>query len=197
MQKYEAEHPGTIVEDQTAFIGKVPRDIRDLPRSALPAIPIQAKDFWDFELYFPKEYTQGNDSPDAPVKSTEICYRDMYRGGAVKIQLGTQKTMFYLPKDEHVEIPKLSDISSANPKDMQYYLVPADWEPYYEGHKQPNAVAAAPKKFELSVTALESDFDMQRLESSIRKGFVIDNVAQYQLDAQGTTKIIFTVHTSS
>lgn len=77
-------------------------------RSRLQSIPVPAFDFWDLPLIFPKNYTtvdslRGTSIDDiaAPRKlSPELCYREMFDQGAIKIQLGAQKTMFYVPPRE-------------------------------------------------------------------------------------------------
>lgn len=131
IEKYKKSH-SNIAIDKTAFLGNIP-DMKKIKRSELPAISVNSFDFWDLDLLFPKEYTQGNSDENAPIKTTEYCYRDMFRAGAIKIQLGTQKTMFYIPSEDGVIQPHLSDVFKVSLTASNYYLVPADWEPFYKG----------------------------------------------------------------
>ena len=91
-----------------ALIGKIPEKYDNKRRGLYPYIPVEPFDFWDKPLIFPKEYI------DASGKkvSAEMCYREMFDQGAIKIQLGRQKTMFYIPPH--------------NPDD---FFVCADWIP--------------------------------------------------------------------
>lgn len=72
-------------------------------RKNIITIPVKPFDFWDKKLYFPKEYYQ-EDTPDENSKplTAEKCYRDMFLAGAIKIQLGKQKTMFYIPDEDRL-----------------------------------------------------------------------------------------------
>lgn len=72
------------------------RPLNPLKRNETEAMPVKSHDFWDLSLIFPKEY-HGDRHDITRLSSSEICYRDMYKTGAVKIQLGSQKTMFYIP----------------------------------------------------------------------------------------------------
>ncbi len=184
IQKYIAAHPNderlqksTFRED---FIGKIP-DWNKAKRSELPAIPLKATDFWDFSLIFSKEYTQGDESPDAPRKSAEICYRDMFKIGAIKIQLGRQKTMFYIPYDEDVCLPPLNQLSKINNNDETCFLVPADWEPFYQGHKEPSSQDSTISKIQITITADEKNFDQGLIEKALRKGFALEHVLSHNI----------------
>ena len=136
LQNYIKEHPNDYriksrdFEEQ--FIGKI-RDYTIVKRSKLPPIPLKSSDFWEFPLIFPKGYTQGDDSPDAKTKNAEICYRDIFKAGAIKIQLGRQRTMFYIPEEKNVTIPPLNKLSKVKYDDLNCYLFLADWEPFYKG----------------------------------------------------------------
>ena len=92
-------------------------------RRLVPAVPVESFNFWDKLLIFPKEYHADLSNPESPLLSPELCYRDMFRIGAVKIQLGRQKTIFCIPelqRDEyHTLIYETGDT-----------LMPIAWQPY-------------------------------------------------------------------
>ena len=140
LNTYVEQHPddARIKESnfRDQFIGDIPRWDSQPKRSLFPPIQLPTTDFWDFPLIFPKEYTQGDDSPEAERVTAELCYRDMFKIGAIKIQLGRQKTMFYIPKDEGVFLPPLNKLSELGYRDENCFLVPADWTPFYKGCKQ-------------------------------------------------------------
>ena len=132
IEKYKNANPNkpTFI-DYKDFLGNIP-DMSKIKRSELPAVPVKSFDYWDLPIIFPKEYRRGNDK-DSPVVNAEICYRDMFRTGAIKIQLGSQKTMFYIPQEEKICHPPLQEAQRASVTNPDYYLVPADWEPFYKG----------------------------------------------------------------
>ncbi|WP_303814196.1 hypothetical protein [Selenomonas ruminantium] len=132
IEKYKNANPDkpTFI-DYKDFLGNIP-DMSKIKRSELPAVPVKSFDYWDLPIIFPKEYRRGNDK-DSPVVNAEICYRDMFRTGAIKIQLGSQKTMFYIPQEEKICHPPLQEAQRASVTNPDYYLVPADWEPFYKG----------------------------------------------------------------
>lgn len=184
IQQFAAKHPqdkrlkkSSFRED---FIGKIP-DWNKVKRSELPAIPLKSTDFWELPLVFPKEYTQGDESPDAIRKSAEICYRDMFKIGAIKIQLGRQKTMFYIPYDEGVYLPALNQLSKINNHEETCFLVPADWEPFYRGHEAPSSKDGTISKIQITITADEKNFDQGLIEKALRKGFALDHVLSHNI----------------
>ena len=129
LRKYQRKHPEDERVNNSSFcrefLGNIP-DWTKITRSQIPNISLPSEDFWDFPLIFPKEYTQGDDAPDAKRKSAEICYRDMFKIGAIKIQLGRQKTMFYIPSEPDVSLPPLSQLSQLIYNDENCFLVPAE-----------------------------------------------------------------------
>lgn len=161
------------------FIGKIP-DWTKAKRSELPSIPQKSKDFWDFPLIFPKEYTQGDDSPEAATKTAEICYRDMFKAGAIKIQLGRQKTMFYIPPDREVDMPPLKQLSKTRYDDRHFFLVPADWKPFYQGHSAQSAPSSTLAKIEITINADASEISQALLESALRKGFRLYHIVGHE-----------------
>lgn len=183
LQDYKAEHPNDErihhKDFEKMFIGKVP-NLALIKRSALPAIPLESSDFWDFPLIFPKEYTQGDDSPEAKPKTAEICYRDMLKAGAIKIQLGRQKTMFYIPKEKNVVIPPLNELSTLKFNDLNCYLVPADWKPFYDGPALPQTNNQDITKVEITIRTDTADFDQALLEKALRQGFAIDHISVHE-----------------
>ena len=98
LQNYIKKHPNDerikSHDFEEQFIGKIP-DWTKAKRSELPYIPQRSRDFWDFPLIFPKEYTQGDDSPDAATKTAEICYRDMFKAGAVNTARQAENHVLY------------------------------------------------------------------------------------------------------
>ena len=123
-------------ENRELFLGKIPSPVPDhrrrntdealphLPylderkRTAFSAIEVQPFDFWDEQLYFPKAYS---------TFTPERCYRDMFLAGAIKIQLGKQKTMFYIPKADN--LPPIEKLRKIKIDDKHLPLVPASWVP--------------------------------------------------------------------
>lgn len=167
---------------QGQFIGKIPHWGSQPKRSLFPAIPLPAADFWDFPLIFPKEYTQGNEDPEAERVTAELCYRDMFKIGAIKIQLGRQKTMFYIPRDEGVLLPPLDKLSEMDNRDEKCFLVPADWTPFYEGCKELAPSTNTANKVQISITADFTGVDQLLLEKALRKGFAINYLESLTVD---------------
>ena len=193
LQNYIKEHPNDYrikshdFEEQ--FIGKIP-DWTKAKRSELPCIPLKSTDFWDFPLIFPKEYTQGDDSPEAPTKTAEICYRDMFKAGAIKIQLGRQKTMFFIPNEHKVDVPPLNQLSRTKYDDRHFFLVPADWKPFYEGHTAQTAPSSTLAKIEITIKADSSEISQALLESTLRKGFQLDHILSHEKGLDDSHMII-------
>lgn len=183
---YVEQHPDdTRIKESNfrdQFIGEIPRWDSQPKRSLFPAMQLPTTDFWDFPLIFPKEYTQGDDSPEAERVTAELCYRDMFKIGAIKIQLGRQKTMFYIPKDEGVFLPPLNKLSELGYRDENCFLVPADWTPFYKGCKQLPPKTATANKVQLSITADFTKLDQALLEKALRKGFAINYLESHTVD---------------
>ena len=75
--------------------------LNPLKRNQITIVKAENRDIWSIPLLiFPKEY-HGNRDDIARITSPEVCYRDMYKAGAIKIQLGTQKTMFAVPNPHY------------------------------------------------------------------------------------------------
>lgn len=96
-------------------------------RTAIPPIPVQPFDFWDEQLYFPKAYYRGEEKGEGVPLTAEECYRDMFLAGAIKIQRGRQKTMFYIPKID--QLPPIRRLKKIKIDDKELPLVPAAWVP--------------------------------------------------------------------
>lgn len=93
-------------------------------RNRVIAVPVLPFDFLDLPLIFPKEYHR----PDSDkVTSAEICYRDMFKAGAVKIQLGSKKTMFYIPGLDSNDPKAIHEWAEWPDQDIPLY--PAMWLP--------------------------------------------------------------------
>lgn len=92
-----------------------------LHRTILTPVPVEPMDFWDLPLIFPKNY-HGSRKDPGKITPPEICYRDMFKAGAIKIQLGKQKTMFYIPF-----------LKSNNPDDIQKYIDLFSWDRSWDG----------------------------------------------------------------
>lgn len=102
--------------------------LSETKRSAIQPIEVEPFDFFDKKLIFPKEYYHTEEDRRNDKKaSSEICYRDMYLAGAIKIQLGLQKTMFYIPEED--DLPPLEELVRQPINSPDYPLVTADWEP--------------------------------------------------------------------
>lgn len=121
-------------------------------RSAISPIEVEPFDFFDKKLIFPKEYYHTEeDKKNGKKASSEICYRDMYLAGAIKIQLGLQKTMFYIPEEDN--LPPLAELVRLPINSPAYPLVTADWEPgtgsvsFYKKMTQGAIVASRPLSF--------------------------------------------------
>ena len=76
--------------------GNLPADmpLSATKRGLLPFQPVKPFDYWDKKLIFPN---------DSQYKQIELCYRAMFNAGAVKINLGQRKTMFYVPENQPPE----------------------------------------------------------------------------------------------
>ena len=159
--------------DCDKFLGNIP-DMSTVSRRDIPAVKYAPTDFWDFPLIFPKEYSRGNMSPDAPKFDPEICYRDMFKAGAVKIQLGSQKTMFFIPGAR-----SLIELINTHVKDPSCFLVPADWEPFYKGLSLSDDAEAKPTQIEIHITGESKTFDYAAVERALRKGFAIDQALYF------------------
>ena len=95
-------------------------------RNKVPSVLVMPFDFLDLPLIFPKEYRRpGSDK----VTSAEICYRDMFKAGAVKIQLGTKKTMFYIPGLDSNDPKAIQEWINRPFDDPDLPLLPALWLP--------------------------------------------------------------------
>lgn len=95
-------------------------------RNKVMTIPVLPFDFWDLPLIFPKDYHRPF---SGKVSSAELCYRDMFKAGAIKIQLGTQKTMFYIPgldSNDPKDVQAWADLPFDDP---EHPLFPATWLP--------------------------------------------------------------------
>lgn len=102
-------------------------------RNKVPSVLVMPFDFLDLPLIFPKEYRRpGSDK----VTSAEICYRDMFKAGAVKIQLGSKKTMFYIPGLDSNDPKVIQEWVNRPFDDPDLPLLPAIWLPFdYEYDK--------------------------------------------------------------
>lgn len=103
--------------------------LNPLKRNQTTIVKAENRDIWSIPLLiFPKEY-HGNRDDITRITSPEVCYRDMYKAGAIKIQLGTQKTMFAVPNPHYdgisdkkmylsdpLEIQQLADLPFDDPK---------------------------------------------------------------------------------
>ena len=141
------------------LIGVTPRDYNNKLRGQYPYVNVEPFDFWDKKLIFPKNY----ENESGKKLSAEMCYRDMFDQGAVKIQLGPQKTMFYIP--DH------------NASD---FFVGADWIPWQgclyqlNQNKEEQNAERPSGEFELII---RSSPDMREdIISSLRKSFNIKRV---------------------
>lgn len=174
------------------FIGDIPAKWDPKVRTTLPAIPAPKFDIWSerSKLIFPKEYHADLSDPKSPILSAEICYRDMYLAGAYKIQLGKQKTMFYLDEVPSPQLHAYLREETLHPRNA-YFLVPADWHPYYKKQqtipapeKEPGAmVSEAPIQryekdptFTLTIQSKEFEYDPLAVEHAIQQGFDIRRV---------------------
>ena len=196
LKRYAAQHPDDQrikeINFRDQFIGRIPHWGSTPKRTLYPAIPLQTVDFWDYPLIFPKDYTQGNESPEAERVTAELCYRDMFKIGAIKIQLGRQKTMFYIPKDEGVDLPPLNELSSLSYRDEHCFLVPADWTPFYEGCKQLPPKRTTTNRVQISITADLRELDQAIIEKALCKGFVINYLSSHSVAPDsGLTTVIF------
>lgn len=191
LYKYREAHPNEKISDVMEFLGKIP-DMKQIKRGDLPTVRVNEFDFWDLPLIFPKEYTQGNDEPDAPVKSAEICYRDMFKAGAIKIQMGRQKTMFYIPEERGIVHPPLRELQKNSVDTDRYCLVPADWEPFYKGLNSKPSTLREPARIEISITGDTADIDWRYIDSALRKVFVIDRTISHSINPdKGSTNMRF------
>lgn len=206
------EEPHTL----TDIFGRPLPLFSEKKRKEISTIEVKPFDFWDKKLYFPKEYYR----EDHPVPGThpltaENCYRDMFLAGAIKIQLGKQKSMFYIPEKDN--LPPLSDLKDIPINDTKLPLLPAAWRPFL-GYITTSYIPTNPneptveeilqefeqevdeKKPRLKVT-VEFDpknpymDDPQKIETALKKIFVIDNIDFVQADEKNSSpKATYTVH---
>ena len=183
LEKYLTANPDIKKDsvDMTEFLGNIP-DMKAIKRSKLPAVTLNPFDFWDLPLIFPKEYTQGNEASDAPIKTTECCYRDMFRAGAIKIQLGTQKTMFYIPSAPNVADIPLQMLLQTPVNLEDNYLVPADWEPFYQGASAPKARVLDLPTVNIKIRGELDEYNWQYIDSALRKVFMVDKIQSRRAD---------------
>lgn len=181
IEEYNKKFPGKNItkKDCREFMGKIPR-MSDISRSQLPAIPVPSFDFWDKKLIFPKEYIKDEErNPDTKIHNAEICYRDMFEIGAVKIQLGKQKTMFCVIDDPGVIHP---DLKTKIRDSEKYFLVPADWEPFYSGVQKTNTEEKKLSPFEITIKGDSRNINWRDIESALRKSLILDRVEDFGIE---------------
>lgn len=181
MEKYNKQFPEQKVDEKNLekFIGNVPK-MSEITRGKLPFIPLKPFDFWDFHLIFPKEYLKGD--INSKIHNSEICYRDMFDIGAIKIQLGKQKTMFCILDEPDVPHYNLNDLRIRNYDAKYYYLVPADWQPFYKGIQTVNAELKKLTPFTITVKGDCEKLNWHDIESALRSTFTIDKITGYKVE---------------
>ena len=98
--------------------------IDPLHRTLLTPVPVKSMDIWDLPLIFPKDY-HGSRRDLNRITPPELCYRDMFKAGAIKIQLGRQKTMFYIPGLKNLDPAAIHEYADKPFDEPDHILVPA------------------------------------------------------------------------
>lgn len=186
--------------------------ISERHRQEISTIHVRPFDFFDCNLFFPKEYyrTPAQKEGGQP-QTSEICYRDMFLAGAIKIQLGKQKTMFYIPEID--ELPPIDELRKIKIDDTQLPLVPAAWLPkvgYVVAEREQSPEQEQREKdeeerrwrrevelekkqhyrlrFTIDTERPYSDIP-KRIETALQKGFRIIGKHQYPLRDEGENKV--------
>ena len=170
-KKHILHHTRYSAED---IIGQVPRIYDHKQRGLYPYTKVKPFDFWDKPLIFPKNYTDVNGNK----KSAEMCYRAMFDEGAIKIQLGLQKTMFYIPAH------KESD-----------FFVSADWIPLvgckFLFEETPPCNDQDPDDREFQLTFASSPLMQKEIISALRKVFNIKRIIPGELSSTSYSQDYF------
>ena len=176
-------------------------------RGKVPAVPVTPFDFLDLRLFFPKAYTKDDkyesldhvrsamsslsvseDATESSLLNPSICYRDMFTAGAIKIQLGSQKTMFYVPN-----LPDSISLRSYN-DELQYHpdwLIPMNAIAAPEKRKTPEKPYITCK---LAIECDSTDFDGAAIEAALARGFQIEKVTNRLVNKDaGKTTLCFDV----
>ena len=135
-------------------------DLCNTRRKKWPYRYVQPFDFWNLDLVFPKT--------DDRYMYKEECYRDMFSLGAVKITMGKNKTMFYLPHGRKAPSGWKLRPAVDEPK-LQFP------EPTRDGRKDSKphivhmtATSDDPSFMEYFISFLEHEFRMPRRKHSVQ-----------------------------
>ena len=90
--------------------------------------------------------------------------------------------MFYIPKEEGVNLPPLNQLSDLDFYAPDCFLVPADWKPFYKGHIPPKQKKVSTMKLRIEISTDSGSLNPTQLEQALRKGFVIDYIASHVVD---------------
>lgn len=188
IQKYMKVNNLKEKPNMIKFLGNIP-DMKTIKRSQIPAIRLQSIDFWDLDLIFPREYTRDYPNKETPVVPSEIFYRDMFKVGAIKIQLGNQKSMFYISGKWSLRYLLYTPVDSPD-----CFLVPADWEPFYKGLSNVDAPPTDKARLEVCISGYSESFDTNAIEKALRKGFKVDRIKScVRNEGKSTAYILFEV----
>lgn len=183
-------------------------------RKEIATINVAPFDFWDKKLYFPKEYYRENQpKPGTPALTAENCYRDMFLAGAIKIQLGRQKTMFYIPEKD--DLPSISLLKDIPINDKELPLIPAAWHPFsgydetldiknmenwqpidqFVQDWQEEAEKQKPRYNFRAIISLQDDVhdSLEAIEAALKKGFIVDDVSVDPIE-DDVFSVAYTVH---
>jgi hypothetical protein len=89
-----------------------------------------------------------------------------------------------------VDVPPLNQLSRTKYDDRHFFLVPADWKPFYEGHTAQTAPSSTLAKIEITIKADSSEISQSLLESTLRKGFQLDHILSHEKDLDDRHMII-------
>lgn len=167
-KKHILHHTRYSAED---IIGQVPRIYDHKQRGLYPYIAVKPFDFWDKPLIFPKNYTD----VDGNKKSAEMCYRATFDEGAIKIQLGPQKTMFYVPAHKETDL-----------------FVGADWMPMvgckFLLNEKPPCNDHDPDVQEFRLTFSSEPHMQKEIISALHKVFNIKKIITGEIPSSSTTQ---------
>ena len=185
-QQYPERSKGKTFDD---YLGPIP-PFNIYKRGVMPAVKVQGFDFWNGQLIFPNDYHENIHDPESNRLLPELCYRDMYRIGAIKIQLGHQRIMFYVGDLPSKNLHQW--ISKNLPSTEDDYPLPSAWKPY-EGLVIPEKKEADSKRHiecDITVRTDIDDFDDTAILQALKSGIAITKTNTVYTDEQAYQGVV-------
>lgn len=148
------------------------RLLNPLHRTLCKPVPVKSMDIWDLPLIFPKEY-HGSRRDISRITPPELCYRDMFKAGAIKIQLGRQKTMFYIPRLDSRDASVVQEYADKPFDEPDHILVPAMVFPSAKGLLSEVQPLSDKDACTITVTFPEEDYDFKVIIKALQHGITI------------------------